>query len=186
MKPRRAIFLDRDGVINVNRPDHVKSWDEFVFLPRVLEALRYLAASEFVVVVITNQSTIGRGSSTTAAIEHIHAQMLAAIKNAGGRIDAVYYCPHKPDDGCDCRKPQTGMYRQAARELNLDLTQSIVVGDALTDITAAQAIGARAILVLTGRGQEHHAELQQQNHLSFDVATDLMGAVDLILREPDK
>lgn len=177
---RRAIFLDRDGVINVNRPDHIKSWDEFVFLPRVLEALRRLASSEFVILVTTNQSTIGRGTTSESTVQAIHARMITEVTRAGGRIDAVYYCPHKPDDHCDCRKPQPGMYRRAARERNIDLTQSIVIGDAFADIAAAFAIGARPILVLTGRGQDQHDEMTRHNHTGYVIVADLMGAVDWI------
>lgn len=183
MKPRRAIFLDRDGVINVNRPDYVKSWDEFIFLPRVLDALRHIAPSEFIIVVITNQSTIGRGTTSEATVQAIHARMLAEVERAGGRIDAVYFCPHTPDDQCDCRKPQPGLYRRAARELNIDLTQSIVIGDAFADIAAAHAIGARPILVLTGRGASQHDEMMRNNHTGYIVVEDLMSAVDWIARE---
>jgi D-glycero-D-manno-heptose 1,7-bisphosphate phosphatase len=179
----RAIFLDRDGVINVNRPDHIKAWDEFVFLPRALEALRRLAASEFVIVVTTNQSVIARGLASEATVQEIHARMIEAIVRAGGRIDAVYYCPHRPDDQCDCRKPKPGMYHRAARELGIALTRSIVIGDAFADVAAAHAIGARPILVLTGRGQAQHDEMVRNNHSGYIVVDDLMGAVDWIARE---
>lgn len=180
MTHRRAIFLDRDGVLNVNRPDHVKTWNEFVFLPGALDALRQIAASDFVVLVMTNQSAIGRGHTSDAAVREIHNRMIAAVESAGGRIDAVYYCPHSPADGCDCRKPKTGMYLQSAREWNIDLSRSYVVGDASADVTAARAIGARAILVLTGRGREQQSILAGNGDLSYDVATDLQDAVQRI------
>ncbi len=180
---RRAIFLDRDGVINVNRPDHVKSWDEFIFLPRALDALRQIASSEFAIVVITNQSTIGRGTTSEATVQAIHARMIAEVERAGGRIDAVYFCPHRPDDHCDCRKPQPGMYRRAARELNIDLTQSIVIGDAFADIAAAHAIGARPILVLTGRGASQHDEMTRNRHTGYIIVEDLMSAIAWIAHE---
>lgn len=180
---RRAIFLDRDGVINVNRPDYVKSWDEFVFLPRALDALKRLALSEFVIVVTTNQSVIARGMASAATVRDIHARMVAEVRRAGGRIDAVYYCPHLPGDKCDCRKPQPGLYRRAARDGNLDLPRSIVIGDAFTDVAAALAISARPILVLTGRGQTQHAEMVRHNHSGYHVADDLWSAVDWIARE---
>lgn len=180
---RRAIFLDRDGVISVNRSDYVKSWNEFSFLPRALDALRRLATTKFVIAVTTNQSVVARGLATDAMLREIHARMLAEVERAGGRIDAVYYCPHKPGDGCDCRKPKPGMYQRAARELNLDLTQSIVIGDAFDDIAAAQTIGAQPILVLTGRGQSQHDEMTHNNHTGYTVVDDLMDAVDWIARE---
>ena len=183
MTQRRAIFLDRDGVINANRPDHVKSWDEFVFLPRALDALRQIAASDFVVLVTTNQAAIARGQTSDAAVRDIHARMTAAVASAGGRIDAVYYCPHLPEENCECRKPRTGLYRQGARERDIDLARSYVVGDAMADIVAARAIGAMPILVLTGRGNEQHGVLKENNHSGYHVADDLMSAVDWIWRK---
>lgn len=180
MSQRRAIFLDRDGVINYNRPDHVKAWDEFVFLPRSLDALRRLAASDFVIVVVTNQAAIARGITAESMVRDIHARMIAEVKRAGGRIDAVYFCPHRPEDQCACRKPQPGLYQRAARELDLDLARSMVVGDALSDVVAAQTIGAHPILVLTGRGQEQHGALIEQNHIGYKVVDDLSSAVDWI------
>ena len=180
MSQRRAIFLDRDGVINANRPDHVKSWEEFDFLPGTFAALRRLAASDYVILVTTNQAAIGRRLTTEAVVRDIHARMSAEIANAGGRIDAVYYCPHLPDENCDCRKPRPGLYTRGAREWNIDLTRSYVVGDAMADIVAAQTIGAVPILVLTGRGKEQQAVLEA-NHLSaFHVADDLIAAVEWI------
>src|SRR5512146_1859854 len=122
MTKRRAIFLDRDGVINHNRPDHVKSWDEFVFLPRALDALKHLAAMDFVTIVVSNQAAINRRLMGDDVVRDIHSRMSAAIQNAGGRIDGVYYCPHKPEEHCDCRKPMPGMYLRAARENGIDLT----------------------------------------------------------------
>ncbi len=183
---RRAIFLDRDGVINANRPDHVKRWDEFVFLPRALDALRRIAVSDFVVLVTTNQAAIARGLTTDATVRDIHARMIAAIERAGGRIDAVYYCPHHPDANCDCRKPRTGLYRQGAREWNVDIARSYVVGDAMADVAAAREIGAQPILVLTGRGNEQHIVLKENNHRGdlghsgYHVAEDLLSAVEWI------
>lgn len=183
MSQRRAIFLDRDGVICANRSDYVKTWDEFVFLPHSLEALRRLAASDFVIAVTTNQSVVGRGLMTEATLRDIHTQMIAEIERAGGRIDAVYYCPHRPEDKCDCRKPLTGLYQRAERDFDINLVQSIVVGDALDDIVAARTIGAKPILVLTGRGREQHARMVEQNHSGYQVVNDLWSAVDWIARE---
>lgn len=180
MAQRRAIFLDRDGVINANRPDHVKSWDEFVFLPRALDALRRIAASDFVVLVTTNQAAIARGQTSESAVRDIHVRMTAAVERAGGRVDAVYYCPHLPAENCDCRKPRPGLYMQGAREWNIDLARSYVVGDALADIVAAREIGALPILVLTGRGNEQHIVLKENNHTGYHVVDDLMGAVEWI------
>ncbi len=183
MSKRRAIFLDRDGVINVNRLDHIKSWDEFVFLPRTLDALRRLAPSEFSIVVTTNQSVIARGFAGEETVRDIHTRMLAKVHFAGARIDAVYFCPHLPDDHCACRKPEPGMYLRAAREFDLELARSIVIGDAFADMAAAQTIGAHPILVLTGRGHSQHDEMTRNNHSGYTVVDDLMGAVEWIARE---
>ncbi len=183
MNKRRAIFLDRDGVINVNRPDHVKSWDEFVFLPRSLQALRRLAPSGFVIVVTTNQAAIARGLTDDSTVRDIHVRMIAEVKRAGGRLDAVYYCPHLPEEKCECRKPQPGLFLRAAREFDIDLARSLVVGDAFTDVAAARAIGAQPILVRTGRGQEQHACMTQNNHTGYQVVEDLLSAVEWIARE---
>lgn len=179
---QRAIFLDRDGVINVNRPDHVKSWDEFVFLPNALTALAQLAASDFLVIVTTNQSAIARGLVTAATVRAIHARMIAEVTRAGGRVDAVYFCPHHPDDKCACRKPQPGLFLQAARDFAIDFARSYVIGDAFSDVAAALAIGARPILVLTGRGRTQYAEMVANNHAQHRIADDLLGAVEWILR----
>ncbi len=182
MSPRRAIFLDRDGVINVNRSDYVKSWNEFVFLPRTFEALRKLASTDFVIVVTTNQAAIARGLTTEAIVRDIHARMITCVQAEGGRIDAVYFCAHHPDDQCICRKPRPGLYQFAARDFDLDLTQSIVIGDARMDILAAQTIGAQPILVLSGLGREQHAQMMKDNRSGFQVVDDLLSAVEWIER----
>ena len=183
MSQRRAVFLDRDGVINANRPDHVKTWDEFVFLPHSLDAMRRLAASDFVIVVTTNQAAIARGLVAEATVRDIHVRMLAAVRTAGGRIDAVYYCAHHPDVLCNCRKPQPGLFLRAARDLNIDVSQSFVIGDASSDIIAAQTIGAHPILVLTGRGQEYRAQMIKDQRSGFQIADDLLEAIEWIAQQ---
>jgi D-glycero-D-manno-heptose 1,7-bisphosphate phosphatase len=175
-----AIFLDRDGVINRNRPDHVKAWDEFEFLPGVLEALARLAGVGLPVLVISNQGAIGRGLTTYAAVDEINRRMAAEIRAAGGRIDDALYCPHCPEDGCACRKPRPGLLLQAAERWDLDLAASVLVGDAEADILAAQRAGCRPLLVLTGRGAEQLAVLRASGRDGFLVAGDLPAAVDWI------
>ncbi len=180
MPKRRAIFLDRDGVINANRPDHVKGWDEFVFLSRALDALRKMAASDFLVIVTTNQSAVHRGLIDVATMREIHARMTRSIERAGGRIDAIYYCPHLPEENCDCRKPRPGLYLQAAKSWDIDLARSYVVGDALVDMQAAHAIGSTPILVLTGRGQEQQKKSSADVRWGYQVVDDLMHAVEWV------
>lgn len=170
-----AIFLDRDGVINHNRSDYVKSWAEFQFLPHSLTALRILANLAVSIVVISNQSPIGRGLITNADVDDIHEQMQAQITAHGGRIDGIYYCPHHPDDNCTCRKPQPGLLIAAASELDLDLQHSYFVGDAATDVAAALAAGCQPILVRTGRGEHAYHTMPTSLHQHCHVFSDLLA-----------
>ncbi|HHH41379.1 MAG TPA: HAD family hydrolase [Chloroflexi bacterium] len=178
----RAVFLDRDGVICHNRDDHVKGWDEFVFLPRAKKALAKLAQLDLPVIVITNQAIINRGMVPAATVEEIHRRMVQEVRAAGGRIDRVYYCPHRPDEGCGCRKPRPGLLLQAAAELGIDLKGSYLVGDAWTDIQAGLAVGAQPLMVLTGRGLRLLPQALRGGLGQFQVAWDLYQAVEMIRR----
>ena len=176
-----AVFVDRDGVINENRADYVRSWEEFVFLPNVFEPLRQLAQNGLLTIVVTNQSAINRALVSRETVETIHCQMREVVSRNGGRVDAVLTCPHRPDENCTCRKPQPGLLHQAAKRFDLDLTRSYVVGDALCDIAAGLAAGCCPILVLTGLGREELARLKAQGYDGYHVATDLKEAVEWIL-----
>jgi len=178
---RPAIFLDRDGVINCNRPDHVKSWPEFEFLPGAIKALQRLSQLGWPVVVVTNQAVVGRGLVSRRTVEEIHAQMMAAVCGAGGRMDEVLYCPHGPEDRCACRKPRPGLLLLASARLGLDLSRSFMVGDAESDVFAAQAVGCRPVLVKTGRGVGHLGLLRQNHVRGYYLADDLADAVNWIL-----
>jgi histidinol-phosphate phosphatase family protein len=151
-RPRPTVFLDRDGVVNRNRDDYVKSWEEFEFLPRSLEALRILAGRGVRVIVVTNQSAVGRGIISEETLEGIHRRMVAEVEEHGGRIDAVLCCPHAPDDGCQCRKPRPGLLLEAARRFGADPAASCFVGDSLSDLKAAHAAGIPFVMVLSGKG----------------------------------
>jgi D-glycero-D-manno-heptose 1,7-bisphosphate phosphatase len=175
-----AVFLDRDGVINRNRADHVKCWEEFEFLPGALEALRLLAQVGLPVIVVSNQGAIGRGLTTRAAVDDTNRRMVAAIRRAGGRVDDVLYCPHRPEDGCECRKPRSGLLLQAAARWDLDLRRSILVGDAHSDVLAAENAGCRSLLVLTGRGREQIELLRMSERKRCEVVADLGTAVQQI------
>jgi D-glycero-D-manno-heptose 1,7-bisphosphate phosphatase len=144
---RPAVFLDRDGVINERRLDHVRSWSEFSFRPDVLEMLPRLASTGAAVVVVTNQSVVGRGLISAAELHDIHGRMVDAIAAAGGHITAVYVCMHAPEDGCDCRKPAPALLFQASRELGISLSESVMIGDELSDVLAAAAADCIPILV---------------------------------------
>lgn len=179
----RAIFLDRDGVICKNRSDHVKSWAEFEFLPGVKESLAALSGLDLLLVVVTNQAAIGRGLMTVELLEDIHQRMVAEIAAHGGRIDRIIYCPHRPEDGCACRKPKPGMLLQAAAEMEIDLSHSYLVGDAATDIQAGQQVGCQTILVLTGRGVEQSIPtFHFTGEHSLTISRNLKEAAEYILR----
>ena len=147
----QAILLDRDGVINAERADYVKEWREFNFLPGVLQALQRLAVLDIPIGVITNQSAIGRGIIQHATVTEIHRALAQAVKNAGGRIDAFFVCPHHPADGCLCRKPKPGLLLQAAKQFGFALEEALFIGDSVTDFEAAYAAGCQSILVRSGR-----------------------------------
>ncbi len=178
---RRAVFLDRDGVIIDNRDDYVKSWDEVEVLPGALDALARLAETDFAVVLVSNQSPIGRGILTAADVEAINERLRALVEGQGGRLDAMYYCPHTPEEGCPCRKPAPGMLIQAAADLRLSLTESYMVGDALSDVQAGQAAGATAIFVLSGLGRRQLMQPRPPVLRPFHIVPDLVEAVALIL-----
>ncbi len=178
---RPAIFLDRDGVINENRPNYVLRWEHIRLIPSALAALAALAQSEYAIVIVTNQSGVGRGVFSRAQANDLNQRLVALIVENHGRIDAVKLCPHRPDECCVCRKPQPGLLLQAAQELRLDLNRSWMVGDAVTDIQAGLAAGVRPILLRTGRGIAQ-AELLKSHELDdILVLDDLADAADYIL-----
>lgn len=179
--PRPAVFLDRDGVLNENRADHVRTWEQVVFLPGVFQAMQRLAGSPFVVVVVTNQSAVGRGLMSVQTLAAINRGIVQQVQQAGGRIDALYACPHGPDAGCPCRKPRPGMLLQAAQDLTIDLERSYLVGDAVSDIEAGLAALCRPILVRTGRGEKQMAGLAATGLEDVPVMADLGAAVAWIL-----
>jgi D-sedoheptulose 7-phosphate isomerase len=180
---RTAVFLDRDGVINENRADYVKSWEEFVFLPNVFEPLRQLAQNGQVIVVVSNQSAINRGLVSPETVEAVNRQMCEVVATNGGRIDAILTCPHRPDENCHCRKPAPGLLLQAAQQFALDLPRSYLIGDALSDIAAGLAVGCRPILVLTGQGREQLPRLVEKGYSGYHVVADLREAVSWIVAE---
>lgn len=149
----KAIFLDRDGVVIENIASYVRTWTDITFLPGSLSALARLSQTSYKIVIVTNQSAVGRGIISLETALEINHRLLKAIDKAGGRVDDLQMCPHAPQDGCNCRKPQPGLILRASSSLSIDLSQSILVGDALTDIQAGQNAGVRTnVLVRTGRG----------------------------------
>jgi D-glycero-D-manno-heptose 1,7-bisphosphate phosphatase len=180
---RPAVFLDRDGVLNQNRADYVRTWGQVEFLPGVFAAMQRLAGSPFAVVVVTNQSAVGRGLMMVEGLAAINQGIVQQVERAGGRIDAVYACPHTPEDGCDCRKPRPGMLLQAVQDLAIDLARSFLVGDAISDVDAALAAGCRPVMVRTGRGRKQAVALASSGLGDVPVMADLGEAVDWILTQ---
>jgi D-glycero-D-manno-heptose 1,7-bisphosphate phosphatase len=147
MSVRRAVFLDRDGVINRKVPEgqYVTSWEQVEFLPGVAEALGELKQDGFLLIIATNQSAVSRKKLSLEGLESIHRRMLERLAKEGADLDAVYYCPHEQNADCPCRKPKPGMLRRAAEEHGIDLLQSWMIGDAASDIEAGRAAGCRTV-----------------------------------------
>jgi len=152
----RLVLLDRDGTINEER-NYLSSPDELELLPGAAEGIRRMRDLGLAVVVVTNQSGVGRGYFTAETVAAVHQRLGELLAAGGAKVDAFYVCPHTPDDDCDCRKPAPGLARQAAAEFQADLSRSFVVGDKVCDIELGQRAGATTILVRTGYGAEHEA-----------------------------
>jgi D-glycero-D-manno-heptose 1,7-bisphosphate phosphatase len=148
----KLVILDRDGTINHDSDAYIKSPEEWRPIKGSLEAIARLTQADYRIVVATNQSGIARGLLDTHTLFAIHQTLLRALAQVGGRIDAFFFCPHKAEDGCACRKPQPGMVLEVARRFNVSLDDVDMVGDAQRDLEAAAAAGARPVLVLTGKG----------------------------------
>jgi D-glycero-D-manno-heptose 1,7-bisphosphate phosphatase len=176
-----VVFLDRDGVINENRDDHVKSWNEFHFIPGSLHAIQMLREAGIPVFVVTNQAAVGRGMLSKSMLEDMHARMQAQVLRSGGKIHDIRYCPHLPTEACTCRKPQPGMILDLAKSWHLDLNNAYLVGDALTDIEAASTAGCRSVLVKTGRGTDQLEQLPHASCQPNTITANLYEAVMWIL-----
>ena len=147
------VILDRDGVINHDSDDYIKSPDEWQPLPGSLEAIARLCRADYTVVVATNQAGVGRGLFSQEMLIRIHRKMASSIRDKGGRLDSVFFCPHSPAEQCGCRKPKPGMLLEISDRLGIGLSGVPVVGDSLRDLEAAEAAGAMPVLVKTGRGR---------------------------------
>lgn len=176
------IVLDRDGVINRDSRDFVKSAAEWVPLPGSIEAIARLSRAGFTVAVASNQSGLGRGLFDRRALTAMHRKFRRLVASAGGRIDRIVVCPHAPGDGCNCRKPKPGLLRRLERFYRTDLRGVPVVGDSLRDLEAAAAANARPILVRTGNGRKTEAALD--NRLgSTEVFDDLAAVAAALVKE---
>lgn len=178
----QAVFLDRDGVLNADSHGFIRAPDDVVLLPGAAAALARLNQAGLPVIVITNQSGVGRGYFSLAELELVHERLRTLLAAEGARFDDLLLCPHAPDEGCACRKPEPGMLREAAGRHGLDLARCVFVGDRSTDVLAARAAGTRAVLVLTAMDPERaQRELREANAWPDCVAADLSEAVEWIL-----
>lgn len=174
----KIVFLDRDGVINLDSENFIKSPTEWQPIPNSLEAIALLSQAGFKVVVVTNQSGIGRGLFTLETLDAMHAKMQQLTAEKGGAIAAIYYCPHAPEAQCDCRKPKPGLLHQFNRDTGIPLQGLFFVGDAWRDVQTALAVGARPLLVKTGKGLKTLADHPEFDGLVFE---DLYAAAEFIL-----
>jgi len=177
----KLVILDRDGVINEDSDDFIKTLDEFVPLPGSLEAIKRLKQAGYQVVVATNQSGISRGYLNLDTLHAMHDKLNVLLNELDTNIDGVFYCPHSPDDDCDCRKPKPGLYLQISQKFNVSLEGVPVIGDSLRDLEAARAVGAKPILVRTGKGLRTIAAGKGLE--GVPVFDNLSEAVDAILKE---
>ncbi len=174
------IILDRDGVINEDSDDYIKTPAEWIPIPGSLKAIAALNHAGYQVAIATNQSGIARGLYTEAGLAEIHATLLLQLAAVGGHIDAIFYCPHHPDENCVCRKPKPGLLLQIAAQFKVDLKDALMVGDAARDIECAQAVGCPAVLVKTGKGMQ---VLATNNAPDVPVFEDLAAVVATLLSQ---
>ena len=179
----KAIFLDRDGVINKDPGDgdYIKSWKEFEFWPGSVEAIKKLNEKGYEIFVISNQAGVGREIYSQASLDEITKNMLSEIEKQGGRIRSVSYCTHKPDAGCECRKPKTGMIKKATEGLDIDFKNTYFIGDSHRDVGAGNGMGCKTILLLTGK--EESSDVKNWEIRPDFIKSDLREAVEWILKQ---
>jgi len=187
--PQPLVILDRDGVINRDSVEFIKSPEEFLPLPGSIEAIAALTQAGYRVVVASNQSGLGRGLFSVETLDKIHAKLHAHVTAAGGRVLEIFYCPHKPDEGCRCRKPLPGLFEKIAERFACDLNGVPAIGDSMRDLEAAEAAGAQPILVRTGNGKKTESKLRAsdlQNGANIPVYDDLRAAANAIVKAIDR
>jgi D-glycero-D-manno-heptose 1,7-bisphosphate phosphatase len=178
----RVVFLDRDGVINQDSPDYIKCWEEFIFLPNSLEALRRLSRSGHTLILITNQSIIGRKWVMPEVLSEMHRRLKSEVASNGGWITDIFVCPHVPDEGCSCRKPKPGLIVEACRKYAIDPGGTVMVGDSVKDILCGRAAGCgRTVLVRTGNGMAAGEELALSGIYPSVMVADLLDAARWIM-----
>ncbi|MCK5121030.1 MAG: D-glycero-beta-D-manno-heptose 1,7-bisphosphate 7-phosphatase [Methylococcales bacterium] len=176
------VLLDRDGVINHDSDDYIKSADEWLPIAGSLEAIALFNKNDYKVIVITNQSGLSRGLYDEATLDQIHQKMHQLTLQKGGEIDAIFYCPHGPNDNCLCRKPKPGMLNDFAQQYNCSLENIYFIGDKLGDIQAAESAGAKPILVKTGKGE---STLKNNPDITLPIFENLYDAAKFIISEKE-
>jgi D-glycero-D-manno-heptose 1,7-bisphosphate phosphatase len=177
----KLVILDRDGVINEDSDDFIKTLDEFIPLPGSLEAISRLKQAGYTIAVATNQSGLSRGYLDIDTLNAMHDKLNVLLAEAGGSVDGIFYCPHGPDEGCECRKPKPGLYNQISQQFDTPLEGIPVIGDSLRDLEAARAVGAKPTLVRTGKGLR---TLEAGKGLeNVPVYENLAEAVDALLKD---
>jgi D-glycero-D-manno-heptose 1,7-bisphosphate phosphatase len=177
----RFVILDRDGVINRDSDEFIKTPDEWQPMPGSIEAIASLSQAGYEIVIATNQSGVGRGLFDTQMLEKIHRKMMHSIHSAGGELRGIFVCPHRPDENCSCRKPKPGLLRQIEEAYSCKLTGQPAIGDSRRDLDAAIAVGARPVLVRTGNGRTTEKSLTAADNVA--VFDDLAGAANALIRD---
>ena len=179
---KKVVFIDRDGVINKDSPDYIKSWKEFEFLPGSINAIKLLTEAGFHQIIITNQSAVNRKFISRKILEEMHRKMVTAITSEGGKITDIFYCPHTPEDHCDCRKPKPGLIARAIHTHKINLVDSIMIGDSAKDVQCGMLAGCnKTILVRTGNGTIAERELLEKHIIPDYIANDLLQAAHWII-----
>jgi D-glycero-D-manno-heptose 1,7-bisphosphate phosphatase len=183
MNARRAVLLDRDGVLTAETGDYITRPEDLQLIPGAAEAVARLSRAGWTVAVVTNQAGVGRGFLTLDSLQAIHQKLRDAIAAAGGVLAGIFTCPHHPDENCHCRKPKPGLLLQAAESLSLDLSACYIVGDSPRDIVAGHAVGCKTVLALTGHTKHYTPEVfpNPQPDLTF---TDLTAFADHLISTP--
>ena len=180
----RAVFLDRDGTLNTE-VDYLSSVKDLRLIKNTAKAIQILNQNRIKVIIVTNQSGIKRGLFSIDDLDRVHDELKRRLRRKGAHIDAIYYCPHHPDDGCLCRKPKKGMFEKAAKDFDLKLNKCYVVGDKLTDIKSAHNISAKGILVRTGYGKSAKDDVVI-DHIADNLYEAVKWIVEDINREKDE
>lgn len=179
----KLIILDRDGVINEDSDDYIKSSDEWIPVPGSLDAVARLNHAGYSVAIASNQSGIARGYFSLETLAAMSVKMNDLLSPLGGRIDAMFFCPHGPKDGCDCRKPRPGMLTEIGNRYQTRLADVLFIGDNINDIKAAQAAGAKPVLVMTGKGKQTASIIAEDKIKNIPVYDDLADAANSILQD---